>query len=284
MNVALDFYTGTESGRDFPGFNLVGNPFACNAYVEGYNFYRMVDGELQAAGTTATVAPCEGFFVEATATDQSVTLSTTAPEAPASQLNLSVSQNRGNVIDRAIVNFNDNNNLHKFMMNPAHTNLSIAKGGETFAAISTEAEGELPVNFKAEKDGTYTISVNTENVEANYLHLIDNLTGMDTDLLSTPSYTFNASTSDYAYRFKLVFNVEIGEANGNNGDNSFAYMSNGNLVIEGIEGEATMQIVDVLGRVVSTEIVNGSYNKALNLKAGLYIINLNGMTQKIVVK
>ena len=25
-------------------------------------------------------------------------------------------------------------------------------------------------------------------------------------------------------------------------------------------------------------------NKALNLKAGLYIINLNGMTQKIVVK
>lgn len=44
-----------------------------------------------------------------------------------------------------------------------------------------------------------------------------------------------------------------------------------------------MQIVDMLGRVVSTEIVSGSYNKALNLKAGLYIINLNGMTQKIVV-
>ena len=118
-------------------------------------------------------------------------------------MSLTVSQNRGNVIDRAIVNFNGSNNLHKFMMNPAHTNLSIAKGGETFAAISTEAEGELPVNFKAEKDGTYTISVNTENVEANYLHLIDNLTGMDTDLLSTPSYTFNATTSGYASRPRL---------------------------------------------------------------------------------
>ena len=141
------------------------------------------------------------------------------------------------------------------------------------------------MNFKAEKNGTYTISVNTENVDAEYLHLIDNLTGMDTDLLSTPSYTFNASTNDYAYRFKLVFNVEIGETNGNDGDNdNFAFMSNGNLVIDNIEGEATLQIVDVLGRVLSTEIVSGSYNKALNLRAGLYILNLNGMTQKIVVE
>ena len=73
------------------------------------------------------------------------------------------------------------------------------------------------------------------------------------------------------------------EENENNA-NSYAYINNGNLVIDHIEGEATMQIVDMLGRVVSTEIVSGSYNKALNLKAGLYIINLNGMTQKIVVK
>ena len=270
-------------GIDFPGFNLIGNPFACNAYVEGYNFYRMTGGELQAAGTSATVAPCEGFFVEARANGDKVTLSTTAPEATANMMSLSVNQNRGNVIDRAIVRFDGANDLHKFMLNPQRTNIRLAKNGEEFAAISSENEGEIPVSFKAEKNGSYTITVNTENVEANYLHLIDNLTGMDTDLLSTPSYTFNASTSDYAYRFKLVFSMTDVEENESNA-NSFAYISNGNLVINNIEGEATMQIVDVLGRVVSTEIVSGSYNKALNLKAGLYIINLNGMTQKIVVK
>ena len=282
MNVALDFYTGTESGRDFPGFNLIGNPFACNAYVNGYNFYRMVDGELQTAVTSATIAPCEGFFVEATAANQSVTISTTAPEASASLLNITVNQNRGNVIDRAIVNFNGNNDLHKFMMNPAHTNLSIAKGGETFAAISTEAEGELPVNFKAEKDGTYTITVNTENVEANYLHLIDNLTGMDTDLLSTPSYTFNATTSDYASRFKLVFSMN------NNEDmsqaNSFAYINNGEIIISN-EGRATLQVIDVMGRIISSEEIHGECRISTNgMTAGLYILNLNGMTQKIVVR
>ena len=286
MTIDLTYYEGEETGHEFPGFNLVGNPFACNAYVynnagEDFSYYTIVGSEITA--TTGATIPCTGIFVEASEANQQVTFSTEAPEAPASLLSLTVSQNRGNAIDRAIVRFDGANDLHKFMMNPAHTNIRLAKHGEEFAALSTETEGEIPVSFKAEKDGSYTITVNTENVEAEYLHLIDNMTGMDTDLLNTSSYTFNASTSDYAYRFKLVFNVNMDEANGSNA-NSFAYISNGNLVIENIEGEATMQIVDMLGRVISTEIVSGSYNKALNLNAGLYIINLNGMTQKIVVK
>ena len=270
------------TGLDYPGFNLVGNPFACDAYIDG-SFYRMNGTEFVSVAN-GPISPCEGIFVEASEDGEELAITTTAASKGAN-LELAISQGRSAVIDRAIVRFDESNDMHKFMMNPAHTNIRLAKNGQEYAAISSETEGEIPVSFMAEKDGSYTISVNTENVEANYLHLIDNMTGMDTDLLSTPSYTFNASTSDYAYRFKLVFNVEIGEANGNNGDSdNFAFMSNGNLVINGIEGEATMQIVDVLGRVVSTEIVSGSYNKALNLKAGLYIINLNGMTQKIVVK
>ena len=281
-NINLVYYTGGEASREFPGFNLIGNPYTCNAYVNGYNFYTMSDGEFVINEGSATIAPCEGFFVEATEANQSVTVSTAAPVTAPNALSLNVSQNRGNVIDRAIVNFNGSNNLHKFMLNPAHTNLSIAKGGETFAAISTEAEGELPVNFKAEKNGTYTITVNTKNVDAEYLHLIDNMTGMDVDLLSTPSYTFEAKTSDYASRFKLVFGVN--NTASESSDSNFAFMSDGNLVIDNIDGEATLQIVDELGRVISTETVSGSYNKALNLKAGLYILNLNGMTQKIVVE
>ncbi len=286
-SIDLAYYTGTEAGREFPGFNLIGNPYTCDAYISGgyFHFYKMVEGELQLAATSAAIAPCEGFFVEADGADLSISISTVAPE-PASTLSLTVNQNRGNVIDRAIVNFNGNNDLHKFMMNPAHTNISLAKNGEEFAAVSASSKsGEMPVNFKAEKNGTYTITVNTENVDAEYLHLIDNKTGMDVDLLASTgsaSYTFDAKTSDYASRFKLVFGVN--NTDSENSASNFAYMSDGNLVIDNIEGQATLQIIDELGRVISTETVNGSYNKALNLKAGLYILNLNGMTQKIVVK
>ena len=71
------------------------------------------------------------------------------------------------------------------------------------------------VSFKAKENGTYTISVDVDNVEMDYLHLIDNLTGDDVDLLaagpstgSGASYTFTAKTTDDANRFKLVFSTK----------------------------------------------------------------------------
>ncbi len=284
-------YANAGEGIDFPGFNLIGNPFACNAYpTDGYgnfmSYYKMngTGSELTLVEDVEAIAPCEGFFVEANADGDKVTISTTAPEAQAKMMSLNVS-NESNVgtIDRAIVNFDGRNNLHKFMLNPDHTNISLAMNGEEFAAVSTSStSSELPVNFKAEKNGTYTITVNTENIDAEYLHLIDNMTGMDIDVLATPSYTFEAKTSDYASRFKLVFNVN--NAASANSDSNFAYISDGNLVISDIEGEATLQIIDMMGRVVSTETVSGNFNKALNLRAGAYVLNLNGMTQKIVVE
>ena len=278
-------------GIDFPGFNLIGNPFACNAYPTDENgnfmpFYKTngAGSELTLVEIVEAIAPCEGFFVEANADGDKVTISTTVPTAPDKMMSLNVS-NESNVgtIDRAIVNFDGRNNLHKFMLNPDHTNISLAMNGEDFAAVSTSStSSELPVNFKAEKNGTYTITVNTENIDAEYLHLIDNMTGMDIDVLATPSYTFEAKTSDYASRFKLVFNVN--NAASASSDSNFAYMSDGNLVISDIEGEATLQIIDMMGRVVSTETVSGNFCKALNLRAGAYVLNLNGMTQKIVVE
>lgn len=268
-------------GIDFPGFNLIGNPFACNAYYEGA-YYRMNESGTELEVASGAIAPCEGFFVEATENGQVVSL-TTSESQKSSTIALSVLNSTNKVADRAIVSFNDSNDLHKFMMDPRNTSLCLSKNGQEFAAISTDTEGEIPVGFKAASNDTYTISINTENVEAEYLHLIDNLTGMDIDLKATPSYTFNASSSNYAYRFKLVFNMKMDEQNGDN-NNNFAFISNGNLVISNIEGEATLQIVDMAGRIVSSEIVKGSYNKGLNLKAGVYVIRLNEMTQKIVVE
>ena len=209
--------------------------------------------------------------------------------APSQALDITVSEaERGaSVINNAIVCFGEGFSTEKFMLNPENTKIFIPQNGKEYGAVSTSStSGEIPVSFKAAKNGSYTITVNTENVEAQYLHLIDNMTGADVDLLSSPSYTFNASTSDYAYRFKLVFNVTMDDANeGNDGmGSSFAYISNGELIISN-EGRATLQVIDVMGRIVRNQQIEGDARISTEgMTAGVYVLNLNGNVQKIVVR
>ena len=115
----------------------------------------------------------------------------------------------------------------------------------------------------------------------NYLHLIDNMTGADVNLLETPAYTFEAKTTDYASRFRLVF------AAGNSNDDNFAFFNNGNLVVNN-EGNATLQVIDVNGRILNSESISGSTCISVNAAAGVYMIRLingdNVKVQKVVVK
>ena len=72
----------------------------------------------------------------------------------------------------------------------------------------------MPINFKATEDGQYTLTIDTEEVNFSYLHLIDKMTGVDVDLLTNPNYTFTAKTTDDERRFKLVFSIcEAAEGN-----------------------------------------------------------------------
>ena len=154
--------------------------------------------------------------------------------------------------------------------------------GKDYAVVRSEEVGELPVNFKAETDGTYNLSFTTEEVSFNYLHLIDNMTGADVDLLETPSYTFEARSTDFANRFKLVFATGTLSVSEN-----FAFFNNGNLLINN-EGEATVQVIDINGRILSNETINGSANINVNGAAGVYMIRLingeNVRVQKVVVR
>ena len=81
-------------------------------------------------------------------------------------------------------------------------------------AVRKDGIAEYQIGFQTIYNGTFTITADLLDAECGYLHLIDQLTGEDIDLLSTPSYTFEAKTTDNANRFKLVLsNTE--DANGN---------------------------------------------------------------------
>ena len=271
-------------GHDLTGWNLLGNPYTAKAYIDR-PFYVLdsIGGSVDVTPKNgAPIAPMEGFFVVATGGNQTCLFSTT-PQNNNSSLTLSLSKScvRGTV-DRAIITFGGNDNLVKFQFNPNRTKVYIPQDGTDYAVVSAPEMGEMPVNFKAETNGSYTMSFGSENVTFSYLHLIDNLTGADVDLLATPSYTFDASTTDYASRFRLVF------ATGDNSDDdSFAFFSNGSFIVNN-EGEATLQVVDVMGRILKSENISGSASVKVNAASGVYMLRLvNGndvKVQKVVVE
>jgi hypothetical protein len=186
-------------------------------------------------------------------------------------------------LDNAIVVFGKNQSLGKVSFRANSSKVYMPVDNKDYAIVSTESNvGEMPVNFKAENNGTYTLSFNAEEVSFAYLHLIDNMTGIETDLLANPSYSFEAKTTDYESRFKLVF------ATGNNSnDDAFAFYSNGSFVINN-EGEATLQVIDINGRILKSESINGCANINVNAAQGIYMLRLvngeNVMVQKVVVR
>ena len=68
---------------------------------------------------------------------------------------------------------------------------------------------------------------------------------------------------------------------------TFAFYSNGVWVINN-EGDATLQVIDVLGHVLSTDRISGATTKAINAASGIYMLRLingdNVRVQKIVVR
>lgn len=291
--VNLD-YSGTNPDENMRGWNLVGNPFTTVAYAD--HSYFVMDGNgtsivAEPVSSSTAINPFTGVFVQATATNQSVTFSKTAPRTTNNKgvINLALSQqvNRGSaMVDKAVVSFNEGDQLGKFVFMESNAKLYIPKNGKDYAIAVAEGKGEMPVNFKAQENGTYTLNIDTENVEMNYLHLVDNMTGMDVDLLQTPSYTFDATTNDYASRFRLVFSANNVDGP-STGSEAFAFYSNGEWVI-GNEGEATLQVIDVNGRIVSNETINGTVATSIIATPGVYMLRLvNGnevKTQKIVVR
>ena len=315
--VALDYADeNPELDMSFRGWNLVGNPFTFNAY-SSLPYYKMNDeGDgiiaIESISSDA-IAPCTGVLVKVTESGQSVTFSRTAPAQSNGSLNIALSQpvleragastGSATLVDNAIVSFNQGNELEKFYFGD-NAKLYIPQGNKDYAIAFSEGQGEMPLNFKAMKDGTYTITVNPDGVEMGYLHLIDNMTGADVDLLAersvvepveTPtgtgpstgsgtSYTFNARTTDYESRFKLVFACGNGPSTGSG---TFAYISNGNIIVN---GEGTLQVVDVMGRIIRTVGLSqcGNSTTTAGMTPGVYVlrlINNNDIkTQKIIIK
>ena len=281
-------------GFEFSGWNLIGNPYATAATLD-QPFYRMnPEGTALSAQVEANnpVAAMEGVFVEAstnneTATFTQVNNSKGGEKSTVSMLTLNLTRNGGEAIDNAIIRFDGGQNLGKFTLHKDDSRLYIPQDGEDYAIVSAEAQGELPLNFKARENGTYTLTISTLNAQRSTLHLIDHLTGNEVDLLQTPSYTFQAKTTDYASRFRLVFVAHEDHQDDLDNQDNFAFISDGNLIVN---NTGTLQIFDILGhQLLFKELPTSNFQlPTSNFPSGVYVLRLiNGKdvkTQKLVVK
>lgn len=291
--------------KDGDGWNLIANPFTCTAYVNR-PFLRM-----NATGSALELVEnywqvplnvCEGIVVQA---DDSIpldscTFTRTAPVQPTSggkgglQMALTQANSRGNVtLDNAIVSFNEGVELGKFYFGEQDANICIPQDGKDYAIVSAEAHGEIPVCFKAKKNGEYTLTVSsplTSHLSSlTYLHLIDNIAGKDIDLLAASSYAFTARNDDYPSRFKLVFSNENDNQNEDDNENrneDFAFISNGEIFVN---GDGIVQVVDMMGHVLVNREIHSDFRlPTSDFSSGVYVLRLiNGesaRTQKIVIK
>ena len=290
-----------DDGARWGEWNLIGNPFATEATIGSKPFYVMNDlGTEIIAATEPTIAAMEGIFVKANEDGETVTFTTASTGGAkgghdlGGDLVLNLSQDSSTPIDRVIIRFGEGEALPKLQIRDGSPKVYIQQDGKDYAIVNAETQtGEIPVSFKAAENDTYTLTVSTtlnsqlSTLNLQYLHLIDNMTGNDVDLLATPTYTFQAKTTDFASRFKLVFaaNEEDGLSTGSG---TFAFFDGSAWVI-GNEGRATLQVIDILGHVLRSETIDGNATLSTSgLGAGMYVMRLvNGeevRVQKIVVR
>ena len=282
------------------GYNLIGNPYTFNTYINRPYFRMNNSGTaLEAVEGNVPIEPSTGIVVETTQANDQVLFTNQAPTQSQGNLTIALSQTdtgcKG-IIDNAIISFDAGNQLGKFLFGRERASISIPQDGKDYAIAFSDKQGEMPINLQVVENGTYTLTVspslNSKFLILNYLHLIDNMTGADIDLLPSlrgeqinpqVAYTFTAKTTDYASRFKLVFN-----ANENDNDNEpIAYINNGEIIVN---GTGTIRMIDALGRIMFTQEITTANCQlsTANYTPGVYVLQLtNGekaKTQKIVIE
>ena len=145
-----------------------------------------------------------------------------------------------------------------------------------FTKVGTE---RVPLWFEAKEDDIYTIKWNTANGDFHSMYLIDNILGVQYDMLRSNSYSFEGHVGDYPSRFYIVFNVtDVDEHLEGNG---FVFFDGSPWMVTG-EGE--LEFIDVQGQVLWEKQVNGGQSRVgLPLVApGVYLFRLtNGQETKV---
>ena len=328
VEIGLD-YTPAQAWAGLLGYNLIGNPYqsyldfrtlasknmslwadkGCeptyavyDAEMGGYIQYK--EGVSRGAKAANGIINMHQGFMVRTAAATTVTFTngmrtnegtgvSFRGEQPAYPLvNLTVTDSEG-VNDFAVLELgrDADEGAEKLRANDSKGWLYLHHGSENYGILfRTEVEDYQPLWFEADEAGTYTLTWETANAEFEALTLVDNITGVMTDMLTHDSYTFEANPDQYASRFKIVIgdwkDIEENEGGPSTGSGTatFAYQLGDEIVLN-VEGH--LEIMDVTGRIIISR--DATRHVSTNgMVPGIYILRLtdkNGTrTQKMVIE
>ncbi len=157
--------------------------------------------------------------------------------------------------------------------------------GTYYAALFAEEGVErVPLWFEAKDDDIFTIKWNTANGDFHSMYLIDNIAGVQYDMLRNDTYSFEGHKGDYPSRFYIVFDV-TGVDEFDEGDHNFVFFDGSQWVVT---GDGLLEFIDVHGRVLWQKTVSGQSRVGLpNVACGMYLMRLTNnegtRVQKVII-
>ena len=282
-----------SSNDNFVNYNLVGNPFSYN--INWSTDVRLVgvDAGYAVVGrdggykymTDGVIKVGEGFMIHSSmGKSHNITFQkgiNSSKRENNNSVNIIATGKHGS--SNVMVNFSENDDyvFPKLVnFNDKIADVYVAENDTLFGIYTyTPETTEIPLHFDAKEIGNYTL---TFDIDGDYdnLYLIDKMLGKKVNLLIENEYSFMANSTDVTDRF--VIKMDNGQQTTDN--SHFVYVSGEELIID---AEGTIQVIDMMGRVVMTEENhNGSINIS-ELNNAAYIVrcvNENEVrTQKIVV-
>lgn len=286
------------------GFNLIGNPFSHAIYkgaggaIDNANlasgYYTLNnEGAWHVHTYEDPIMPGQGILIKTTiATNLSISKSNTpanaesnGAKAAAGRLRISVTGNGED--DCAFVYFSQGFGLNKMdNFSEQVPSLWVHNDGNDYAIahVSNVCES-LDLYFKNRQNGDFILSVNVRDTNFSYLQLIDNVAGTVVDLQQQPYYSFHDNGQEALDRFKLVFKVMTGVEERT--EAPFAFFSDGTIIISDVDNNATIRIVDALGRVVVSQRDTACTVSTEGMSSGVYVLWLVSdnivKSQKIII-
>ena len=165
--------------------------------------------------------------------------------------------------------------------------LFYAHHGDTYYAALFAKEGidRVPLWFEAKEDDIFTMKWNMANGNFHSMYLIDNITGVQYDMLRNDTYTFEGHKEDYPSRFLIVFDLTDVEEFEDDNEHPFAFFNGSEWVVT---GEGDLEFIDMLGRVLAKSHISGQNRITLPMVAdGPYLFRLTNhketRIQKVIV-